>query len=554
MNKTLWSFGVIAVLLLGSAGYTRAAKKGSSSTPKFQTSDRCVACHNGMRTQAGEDFSIGIDWRASIMANSSRDPYWQGSVRRETLDHPTASAEIQNECSHCHMPMAFYQAHLQGKTSGVFSHLPFDTDKTADAEAADGVSCSICHQISKKNLGTRASFVGNFIIDPPDEQGQYSEHGPYVIDAGHQRVMQSSTGGFTPGDATQIRDSALCATCHTLYTVALNKEGNRVGELPEQMPYLEWLHSDYANKSSCQSCHMPEVTGDSPVTSLFGQLRQGARHHTFLGGNFFMLRMLSNYRQDLSVTALPEELNANAQRTVNFLQSQSARVSIRNVELDQGKLHLDVLVENLTGHKLPTAYPSRRAWLHVTIRDRSGRTVFESGALNPDGSIKGNDNDADPSRFEPHYREITNGDQVEIYESILKDPADHVTTGLLTAVGYLKDNRILPLGFDKTSAERDIQVVGDAAQDPSFTDKGSLVRYSAAVDPSSGPFHAEAELWYEPIGFRWAHNLAPYQAAEAQRFVNYYDSLALGTAVILTRAEATTDSEIPSPKGEGSLL
>jgi len=491
-----------------------------------------------MKTQTGDDFSIGIDWRASIMANTGRDPYWQGSVRRETIDHPTASTEIQDECSHCHMPMSYYEAHLQGNKSGVFSHLPFDMNKKGDAQAADSVSCSVCHQISKKNLGNRESFVGNFIIDPP-VQGQHVEHGPYSIDPGHQQIMRTSTGGFVPGEGSQIRDSALCGTCHQLYTVALDKEGNRVGELAEQMPYLEWLHSDYVNKASCQSCHMPEVPTDTPVTSLFGQPRLGARHHTFLGGNFLMLRMLGNYRSELSVTALPQELSANADRTINFLQSESAHLDIRNGTIDAGKIHVDVLVENLTGHKLPTAYPSRRAWLHLTIKDHSGRKVFESGALNPDGSIQGNDNDADPSRYEPHYREITSSDQVQIYESILRDPENHVTTGLISAVGYLKDNRVLPSGFDKETAEKDIQVVGDAVQDPNFNDRGSLVRYSVSTDPSGGPFHIEAELWYEPIGFRWAHNLAPYQAEEPQRFVRYYGSLASGAAVVLAKAELT---------------
>ena len=436
------------------------------------------------------------------------------------------------------MPMVEYQARVKDKKAEIFPHLPFDPDKEADAQAEDGVSCSVCHQISKKNLGTPASFVGNFVIDPPD-QGYHSEHGPYDIDAGHRRVMQSSTGGFRPGDADQIRDSALCATCHTLYTVARGKDGMPIGQLPEQMPYQEWQHSDYAGKASCQSCHMPEVNGDTPVTSLFGEPRQNARHHYFVGANFFMQRILSNYRQDLSVAALPDSLTAASQRTVNFLQSQSARVSIQKMEADNGKLRVDVLVENLTGHKLPTAYPSRRAWLHVTIRDCNGRTVFESGALNPDGSIKGNVNDTDPTHFEPHYREITSSDQVQIYEPILKDSEGHVTTGLLTAVGYLKDNRILPNGFDKKSAVKDIEVVGDAAQDPDFTDKGSLVRYSATIDPSLGPFHIEAELWYEPIGFRWAHNLGSYQADEPQRMVSYYDSLASGAAVILAKAEAT---------------
>jgi hypothetical protein len=531
--------GSIAVLTFFAAPLTRAVDVHSSSAPAFQTSDRCVACHNGMKTKSGADFSIGLEWRASIMANSSRDPYWQGSVRRETIDHPRASADIQDECSHCHMPMAYYEAHWQGTKSEVFSHLPFDPDKESDVAAADGVSCSICHQISNRNLGTPASFVGNFVIDAPEKPNQRPEHGPFPIDAGHQRVMQSSTGGFVPAEGMQIRDSALCATCHTLYTTSLGADGKPVGRFPEQMPYLEWQHSDFPAKASCQTCHMPLVEGEAPVTSLFGEPRLGARHHTFLGANFFVLRMLNNYRQDLSVNALPEELSAAAQGNVTFLQSHSARLSIHNMEVEEGALHLDLRVENLTGHKLPTAYPSRRVWLHVVIGDRHGKTVFESGALNPDGSIKGNINDADPKRFLPHYREITSSDQVEIYETILRDPEGHVTTGLLTAVGYLKDNRLLPSGFDKNSADKDIQVVGDAADDPNFTDKGSMVRYSVAVDPSAGPFHIAAELWYEPIAFRWAHNLAPYQAHEAQRLVNYYDSLASGAAMMLGRTEAT---------------
>src|SRR6202022_1729028 len=100
-----------------------------------------------------------------------------------------------------------------------------------------------------------------------------------------------------------------------------------------------------------------------------------------------------------SVAALPQELTTAANRTVTFLQTQSARVSIRNLDSTSSGLSMEVLVENLSGHKLPTAYPSRRVWLHVTVRDRNGQTIFESGALNSDGSIVGNDADADATRF-----------------------------------------------------------------------------------------------------------------------------------------------------------
>src|SRR5262249_26302154 len=158
---------------------------------------------------------------------------------------------------------------------------------------------------------------------------------------------------------------------------------------------------------------------------------------------------------DLDVEALPQELASAAEYTLSYLREKAARLSIENAHIAGENLQADVVVENLGGHKLPTAYPSRRCWLHLSVRDRGDRVVFESGALRADGSIAGNDNDLDPRRFERHYSEITSGEQVQIYEDIMVDLHGHVTTGLLTGVRYLKDNRLLPRGFDKRSADND---------------------------------------------------------------------------------------------------
>lgn len=282
---------------------------------------------------------------------------------------------------------------------------------------------------------------------------------------------------------------------------------------------------------------MPEVNEAVNISSVLGVPRNGMHQHVFVGGNFLLQGMLNRYRGELQVEALPQELTAAADGTLAFLQSESARVDIHDVELDASGLRMEVSVHNLTGHKLPTAYPSRRTWLHVTVRDRDGTVVFESGKLNPDGSIAGNDNDADPLRYEPHYREITSGDQVQIFESILGDPAGRVTTGLIAATQYLKDNRILPTGFDKQTAEKDIAVIGDAADDPSFAAGEDAVRYSIPVT-EEGPFRIEVELLYQPIGFRWAHNLGSYKAVEPQRFVGYYDSMSSQATAVLAKAEA----------------
>jgi hypothetical protein len=531
---------ILTALALFSATPTRlrAAEQHNQSQVEFHTSDRCLACHNGLTTPDGKDVSIGFDWRSSIMGNSARDPYWQASVRREDIDHPESKAEIEDGCADCHMPVARYEAKQQGKSGEVFAHLPFDSDPEKNATAEDGVTCSVCHQISKRNFGTRESFNGGFLIETPRSQKDHPEFGPFPIANGQATIMQTSTGGFRPTAAEHIHDSALCATCHTLYTKSLAPGGKVLGSFPEQVPYQEWLHSDYPNRNTCQSCHMPEVQGEAPISAVMGQLRQGVRQHTFLGGNFFVLRLLNAYRNDLSVSAMPLELTTQADRTVDFLQSQAARLTVRKVTVTASTLDADVFVQNLTGHKLPTAFPSRRAWLHFVVRDHDGQTVFESGALNPDGSIHGNVNDVDASRFEPHFSEITSAEQVEIYEPILKDQDGHVTTGLAAAVGYLKDNRLLPSGFNKQNADKDIAVVGDAADDPNFTDGGDLVHYSVGLGNAQGPFQIEAELWYQPIGFRWAHNLAAYDAPETKRIVGYYDSMPTATATVLARAKA----------------
>jgi hypothetical protein len=283
---------------------------------------------------------------------------------------------------------------------------------------------------------------------------------------------------------------------------------------------------------------MPEVTEPTRITAVFGPERTGMHRHVFVGGNILLPQVLNEHRDELDTQALPEELKDAADRTAEFLKTRSARVSIEDVQQNGSSVAFAIRVENLTGHKLPTAYPSRRAWLHVTVKDAAGKVLFESGALRPDGSIVGNDNDADPKKFEPHYTEITSPDQVQIFEPILKDLNGNVTTGLIAAVGYLKDNRILPGGFDKTTAVADIAVTGRAAEDPNFMGGSSVTRYAVQAANAQGPLHIEAELWYQPVGFRWAHNLEAYKAAEPQRWVKYYDENAAHNAVMLARAAA----------------
>jgi hypothetical protein len=286
---------------------------------------------------------------------------------------------------------------------------------------------------------------------------------------------------------------------------------------------------------------MPVVADSTAITSVLGQPREGMSRHVFRGGNFFMIRMLNRYREELGVTALPQEMEATARRTEEHLRTGAATVSIASAETSGGTLETVLVIENLAGHKLPSAYPSRRAWIELTVTDAASRQLFASGQLRPDGSIVGNDNDQDASLFEPHYTEINDPEQVQIYESILADPNGAVTTGLLTAVDYPKDNRLLPRGFDKTNAHPDIAVRGAAFSDGDFADGSDRVTYRVLIPAGSGSLRVEASLWYQPIGFRWASNLREYGALETDRFVRYYEEMADGSAIVLARAAASVE-------------
>lgn len=365
--------------LLAAPGLFAGVAARAQETEPFATADRCIACHQGVTTSEGVGVSIGLDWRASMMANSARDPYWQAAVRREVMDYPEATAEIEAQCSRCHMPMANVLAEYQGRAGQVFAHLPAENDGEMAGPAADGVSCTVCHRVTPDNFGTDQSFSGGFAIDrsaPPEGMPVY---GPFEPDSGGAGIMHSATG-FRPQEAEHVQSSELCATCHTLFTHAVRPDGEAGPEFPEQVPYLEWQASAFAGEQSCQDCHMPEVTEELPVTMVLGRARPQVSRHVFRGGNFFMLRMLDRYRDELGTVALPAEMELSALRTEEHLRTSTASVSVTGAEGQVGRLAFDVEVRNHAGHKFPTGYPSRRAWLHVVVTIPDGRTIFESGA------------------------------------------------------------------------------------------------------------------------------------------------------------------------------
>jgi hypothetical protein len=134
---------------------------------------------------------------------------------------------------------------------------------------------------------------------------------------------------------------------------------------------------------------------------------------------------------------------------------------------------------------------------------------------------------------------VRSSEDVQIYESVMQDADGRPTTALLRGVTYIKDNRVLPTGFDKATADSDIAVRGGASDDGDFVGGSDGTRYEVAVDGATGSLTVEVGLWYQPISYRWARNLDDYaHEPESARFLRYYDSMASASGLRIASVTA----------------
>lgn len=490
----------------------------------FSGSGLCAACHTNIKDQNNEDVSIDTSWRSTMMANAARDPYWLATVMSEEIENPKITETIEDKCSTCHMPLARTSAVFDNQKGAIFGNGFLNPNNDLHRLAMDGVSCTLCHQIQSDNLGNQDSFSGGFIVRQDQPEGERTIFGPFPTQQKLAAIMQGGSG-FIPSQSKHMEESDLCGICHTLYTPTINKNGEVVGEFPEQTAYLEWLQSDYKNQKSCQDCHMQAANGNTQISNIAEKTVSPFRKHTFVGGNIEILNLFRNYGEEMELTSSSEQLESTINLTRQQLENQTATISITNIQRVANFLNVDIAIKNLSGHKFPTGYPSRRAWIHFTIQSADGSIIFESGNFDKDGKIIENDNDQTPTSFEPHYQIIENASQVQIYESIIHNTEKQVTTKLLRGNGYLKDNRILPKGFSKEEVQSDIAVLGNAFNDPDFIGGEDQVFYRIDLAEFTGPITITAEIYYQSISYRWIQNLQQFNANEIDQFFNKYNTI-----------------------------
>jgi hypothetical protein len=371
---------------------------------------------------------------------------------------------------------------------------------------ADGTSCMLCHQLTEHAFDGALAFRGSALYFDPDTATAPRALYGYSITEEQERTEMIREIGYQSIRDEAERKSLICSVCHTLYTDSFDVDGNPTGtRLPEQVPFTEWVMSSLAEQS-CQSCHMPVTVQDGPLAN--GDMNSSGRigAHSFVGGNTYLLELFETSGTDYS---------AGIKRITDFLQEETATLNV-SAQAAGDRLTVSCTIINKVGHKFPTAFPSRRAWLHVTATDASGTVVFESGGWDQEGRIIGNDGDESPLAFEPHHQIIQSFDQVQIYESVMADSTGAVTTNLLQGVSYLKDNRLLPPGFNKHDSPLDTAVIGAAISDEDFIGGSDTVVYdiSLPAGTDASAVVVSVELLYQSIGYHYIANLAQHPSEE----------------------------------------
>ena len=505
----------------------------------FTGSGNCVNCHapdpegHALVDENGATVSPVTDWQATLMANSARDPFWQAKVDHEGLVNPTHRESIENLCTACHAPQGYHEAHMTGKVGPNGYTME---DLLDDELGLDGVGCTGCHSIDDVGLAGRHN--GDLPINEENVAWGGFEN-PW------DGLMSGQTG-FIPAYGEHMRSSEVCASCHSLYTHTQDLDGEETGNVFfEQTTYLEWVNSAFnAENVQCQTCHMPLAEGGAIAATqpnwLFPQ-RFGK--HYLVGGNAFMLKLMRDNAVQLSLSASPTQFDSTIARTVASLQHETARLSVNQLASSHGEWAFEVEVENLAGHKFPSGYPARVAFLEFVLTDGGTDTLFHSGRWSEAGGIFGR-NEA----YEPHWTEINAEDQVQVYELVMGDVTGANTQVLERADVILKDNRLVPRGFSALHPVYDTVQVGPmAVLDADFNrrdgEEGSgtdRLVYRIAAGSEAAQVEATVRLHYQAVPARWVSALFEFsdESERISAFESMYNA-ADRTPVVVASTKAT---------------
>jgi Tfp pilus assembly protein PilF len=345
---------------------------GEFIDPKsFSTAQYCSHCHQEAHAQ----------WRQSAHSNSNRPPWYLRNVNLLSAEKNISSSR---HCEGCHDPIAVVAGAI---TEGAKRERPYDQD---------GITCMVCHSI--QSVDTRGT--GSFILAEPavltDENGK-----PIHRAVSDEEILSHLDRHSAAVMKPLYRTSEFCAACHK---AALPRLLNDYKWQRAISLYDEWQLSSFAKESplpfytkdtvsKCQTCHMPR---EAVATKDYGAKNGQLASHRWLGAN----------------TIIPQyyHYDEQARRIVEFLQNSVFNVDIfalqtgdpdatnnlvaplgtEPFDLAAGKrVTVSVVIQNkgIAHSFVPEQRDMYESWVEFTVKDSTGKVIFESGDVQPGGEL-----------------------------------------------------------------------------------------------------------------------------------------------------------------------
>jgi tetratricopeptide (TPR) repeat protein len=355
---------------------------GQFLSPKaFYTAEYCGHCHKEAYHQ----------WRQSVHANSFRAPWYLKSVNM-LIDEK--GVQYSRHCEGCHNPVALLSGNL---SQGMPKKRPFEDE---------GVTCSTCHSIQS----TDATGTGSYVMGIPavlvDENGA-----PITRPVTDAEVLAHLDRHSKAVMKPLYRTTEFCAACHK---AAIPASLDSYKWLRAISLYDEWQAASFTKQSplpfyrkdsvsNCQTCHMNREA--LPAGSDDPGAKEGKfASHRWLGANTLMSQYYKYDEQaqktadflknsydgkgvfNVDIFALEKE-NAAATDTNSVLV---APLGLTHYAIAAGEaLTAAVVIQNkgIAHSHVPEQRDFYESWVNFTVKDASGKTIAESGFLQPDGNL-----------------------------------------------------------------------------------------------------------------------------------------------------------------------
>ncbi len=350
---------------------------GQFLSPKtVLTAQYCGHCHQESLHQ----------WRQSAHSNSFRSPWYVKNVNNLIEEK---GVQFSRHCESCHNPVALLSGDL---SQGMPRKRPFDDE---------GITCSVCHSIAS----TTTTGTGSYVLYTPAVM--VDENGKRIVGTVPDAEILAHLDRHSKAVMSPLlHTSEFCAACHK---AAIPRSLDDYKWLRAMTPYDEWQQASFTKQSplpfyrkdvvsTCQTCHMASEALPASASD-YGAKEGKLVSHRWLGANTLIpqyfkfdeqaektVAFLRNGVLNVDIFALEKE-NAAATVADSVLV---APLGLSSFSLAAGEaLTADVVIQNKgAAHSLvPEQRDFYESWVNFQVKDASGKTISESGFLQPDGNL-----------------------------------------------------------------------------------------------------------------------------------------------------------------------